>query len=160
MVVWVFCRDNRAPAGGRGVVFVGAPGGGPNSAAYARPQYGARRNGGPAGPSSIQAQIQENIARNAERAPEGPPQVNIPPPFAVVACRQHCVCVACICCCFCKCDHSRLYINKLGNARIHSIAFLKLEQKVTLLADALQPLHCQALFGVCLLYFVRFDDAS
>lgn len=88
MVFWVLCRDNRAPAGGRGVVFVGAPGGGPNSAAYARPQYGARRNGGPAGPSSIQAQIQENIARNAERAPEGPPQVKVLLASAPAACRQ------------------------------------------------------------------------
>ena len=89
MLVWVLCRDNRAPAGGRGVVFVGAPGGGPNSAAYARPQYGARRNGGPAGPSSIQAQIQENIARNAERAPEGPPQVSTPPASAPALCMHH-----------------------------------------------------------------------
>lgn len=67
------CRDNRAPAANRGVMFVG----GPNTAAYARPQY-ARRTGGPAGPSTIQAQIQENIARHGERAPEGPPQVNMP----------------------------------------------------------------------------------
>ena len=81
-VGWTFCRDNRAPAGGRGVVFVGGPGGGPNSAAYARPQYGARRNGGPAGSGTIQAQIQENIARHAERAPEGPPQVTPPAPAA------------------------------------------------------------------------------
>lgn len=47
--------------------------GGPNTAAYARPQYA--RRGGP--PGTIQAQIQENIARHGEKAPEGPAQVNM-----------------------------------------------------------------------------------
>lgn len=90
-VGWMLCRDNRAPAGGRGVVFVGGPGGGPNSAAYARPHYGARRNGGPPGPGTMQAQIHDNIARHAERAPEGPPQVNTPP--APAASMHSCSCL-------------------------------------------------------------------
>lgn len=93
---WTLCRDNRAPAGGRGVVFVGGPGGGPNSAAYARPQYGARRSGGPSGPGTMQAQIQENIGRHAERAPEGPPQVNT---HMQPTCTS-CYCIGCLSCCF------------------------------------------------------------
>ena len=70
------CRDNHAPAGGRGVVFVG----GPNSAAYARGRgaAGGRGSGAaPSGPtgSAYNAWRENGIAAPGEKAVQGPPQV-------------------------------------------------------------------------------------
>ena len=112
------CRDNRAPAAGRGVVFVG----GPNSAAYARPQYGARRSGGPPGPGTIQAQIQENIARHGDRAPEGPPQVNLP------TCSLHCsavVVLAAFLAAFASLGQSRMHIHPEAGQGCKTVWHLK-----------------------------------
>ncbi len=72
----MLCRENHAPAGGRGVVFVG----GPNSAAYARRGGAAGRGAGAAGagpPGSTYSALAEGAAATGytEKAVEGPPQV-------------------------------------------------------------------------------------
>ena len=69
-------RDNHAPAGGRGVVFVG----GPNSAAYARGRGAAAGRGSgaaPSGPtgSAYNAWRENGIAAPGDKAVQGPPQV-------------------------------------------------------------------------------------
>ena len=72
------CRENHAPAGGRGVVFVG----GPNSAAYrqgggaGRGARGGTRPEAPGG-SAYSTLPQGTVAAGyGEKAVEGPPQVS------------------------------------------------------------------------------------